>query len=177
MFQRKDIYWYEWIYQVNNLWQVRSLDRNIIDRSWKFRPFTWKILSQKRWNNKHIQVTLSNNWKRKSYLVHRMVANAFIQNPENKSCVDHKDNNPRNNNMENLQRVTHSENERYKHWRDWYICTNTKKVIQKSKDNKVIWIYDSIVEAYKKLSISKQSISNCICWRSNTAWWYKRFLA
>jgi hypothetical protein len=42
--------------------------------------------------------------------IHRLVANAFINNPNNKKCVDHKDNNKVNNNITNLRWATHTEN-------------------------------------------------------------------
>ena len=48
---------------------------------------------------------------RKKYcLVHRLVANAFIPNPENKRCINHKDGNKKNNNINNLEWVSYSEN-------------------------------------------------------------------
>lgn len=56
------------------------------------------------------RVTLSNEKGIKRYSVHRLVALHFIPNPENKPFINHIDNNPRNNNVSNLEWCTHSEN-------------------------------------------------------------------
>ena len=66
----------------------------------------------------YLQVNLSET--RKTVLVHRLVAEAFIPNPENKPCVDHIDGNRSNNRVENLRWVSHKENcnnpnTKYKH--------------------------------------------------------------
>ena len=53
---------------------------------------------------------LFKNGKEKGFLVHRLVAEAFIPNPENKPCIDHINTNPQNNNITNLRWVTHKEN-------------------------------------------------------------------
>ena len=46
----------------------------------------------------------------KNYQVHRLIASAFISNPDNKSCINQKDGNKQNNNVKNLEWVTHKEN-------------------------------------------------------------------
>ena len=56
--------------------------------------------------NGYASVNLQENTK----TIHRLVASAFIPNPENKRCVNHIDGNKKNNNVENLQWVTHKEN-------------------------------------------------------------------
>ena len=61
-------------------------------------------------NSCYERVTLSKDNKTERFLVHRLVAEAFIPNPKNKKFVNHKDNNGLHNNVENLEWVTHSEN-------------------------------------------------------------------
>jgi hypothetical protein len=69
-------------------------------------------------------VTLCDANGHKTFLIHRLIAEAFIPNPENKPCVDHIDNNPSNNSLENLRWATNQENHRNTHTR----CTNTSGV-------------------------------------------------
>ena len=61
-------------------------------------------------DNTYQTVNLSKNKKSKTHYVHRLVAEAFLENPEEKRCVDHIDGNRTNNNCENLRYATHSEN-------------------------------------------------------------------
>ena len=63
--------------------------------------------------DRYLMICLSNNGSQKYYLIHRLVAQAFIQNPNNKEEVNHIDGNKKNNNVENLEWVTHSENIRH----------------------------------------------------------------
>jgi hypothetical protein len=61
-------------------------------------------------NHGYLQIDLSNNGKHKVMKVHRLIANHYIPNPENKPCVDHIDRDRQNNNIENLRWVTIREN-------------------------------------------------------------------
>lgn len=71
---------------------------------------TGRILSQSVNPKGYRLVSLGKNGKYKQYLVHRLVAKAFIPNPDNKPVVNHKDSNRGNSNRSNLEWVTHKEN-------------------------------------------------------------------
>lgn len=64
-------------------------------------------------NTGYLGVNLKNASKRKLCLIHRLVAQAFVPNPENKPCVNHLDGNKQNNNANNLEWTTHQENTQY----------------------------------------------------------------
>lgn len=108
----KDIKGYEGLYQVSNKGRVKSMDRYANNNgTLQFRPE--RILKQNIQNtgtNKRCAVTLSKDGKITRIRVHRLVAAAFIPNPENKPHIDHIDTDSTNNAVENLRWVTPKEN-------------------------------------------------------------------
>ena len=60
----------------------------------------------------YLKINLHKEGKPSTMTIHRLVAEAFVDNPEGKQCVDHIDSNTKNNNWENLRPATHSENNR-----------------------------------------------------------------
>lgn len=101
----KDIEGYEGKYQVSNTGRVRSLNYNR----------TGKIKVRKQGKDKlgYKSVFLCKDGKNKGYLVHRLVAQAFIPNPNNYPVVNHKDENPSNNTVWNLEWCTQEYNCNY----------------------------------------------------------------
>lgn len=95
---------YEGLYEVSNFGRVRSYPRN------GTKDKNIHILRQSLSKTGYCRVALSKNSRMKSYGVHRLVAKAFIPNPEDKSEVNHIDGDPSNNSADNLEWVTRSEN-------------------------------------------------------------------
>lgn len=100
----KDIKGYENKYQISNLGRVKALDYRRTKKE--------KILDSR--NNKGYKaIALWNNGKRRVFLIHRLVANAFIPNPNKFPQINHKDENKLNNSVDNLEWCTQFYNNIY----------------------------------------------------------------
>ena len=105
----KDVKGYEGKYQVSNLGNVKSLlDKQLNKREMILKP----SLSHKG----YLKVFLSKDSKKSSKTIHRLVAEAFIPNLENKKTVNHIDGNKANNRVDNLEWLSNSENQKHA-WR------------------------------------------------------------
>ena len=87
-------------YEVSSLGQVRSISHHTANPC-RFRE--GRILSQTKVNNGYMHVTLTQEGKKKrNYLVHRLVAKAFVEKPDGKEYVNHKNGDKTDNRAENL---------------------------------------------------------------------------
>lgn len=136
----KDIAGYEGLYQVSNLGRVKSLDR-CVRRGNRTMKKQGRIMNQTRLIRKPEQgkaiyhtVLLSDSGMHKRYLVHRLVATAFISNPLQKDQVNHIDGNGENNNVSNLEWCDGKENMRHA-WDTGILNSGnvTKPFIERSK--------------------------------------------
>lgn len=153
----KDIPNFEGLYQVSNLGRVKSFRQGTKHR--------WEpdyILKSSLANNGYCQVTLYDNTKRKKFLVHRLVAEAFIPNPDNLPQINHKDEDPTNNAASNLEWCTARYNNAYGTARIRSIDSKSKPVEQLTLDGKLIAIYRSTRIASELLGIKKGSIKAVI---------------
>lgn len=149
------------IYQVSTLGRVRSVDRTIKRKDGKVYRFNGKIINpslRDSRNGKYLTVNLCNNGKNTTFDLHRLVADAFIPNPENKPTVDHIDTDPTNNRVENLRWFTYKEqlNDNKltkKHHRD-SIC---KKVICITTNTE----FESVKEAADYYGCNDSNIIKC----------------
>ena len=105
----KDILGYEGLYQVSSFGRVRSLDR--YDSNNHF--LKGRILRLCADAKGYLIVGLWSNNKKKMYKVHRMVAESFIPNPDNLPIINHKDENPSNDNVDNLEWCDYKYNNNY----------------------------------------------------------------
>lgn len=108
----RDIEGYEGLYKISSLGKIKSLERKIACKNCTERIIKEKIIKQSHGikNKTYLRASLSKNGSKKTYLVHRLVADAFILNPESKLEINHKDCNKLNNNINNLEWCTHKEN-------------------------------------------------------------------
>ena len=140
---------YEKLYEVSDTGEVRSVDRVLSVTNQKERLFKGRVLLQT--VNKHVQYKQVSLWKENkgtSYYVHRLVAEAFIPNPEGKPEVNHIDGNRQNNHISNLEWVTSGENSLHASKTGLRVYTN-----RLTKDEFLDCLYDVINgESYQSLS-------------------------
>jgi len=121
-------------------------------------------------------------WVQRSWLIHRLVALAFLENPENKRTVNHKNWIRTDNRLENLEWATDSENQKHayktwmkvshwkwKKWEDWY---GSRKVLQFTKEWVFVAEFVSLREVNQKLWFDSSSISKCCRWKLPTVRWF-----
>ena len=153
----KDVVGFEGMYKVSNY-------GNVISLNWKG---TGKTFPLKKYpmENGYENVSLWKNKRTYIFYVHRLVAEAFIPNLEGKDCINHKDSNRRNNNVENLEWCTKKENAVHasKNHR-----LNGKKGIAKSLSgkkvkmidkhtNEVVAVFEDVMEARAFVGDNKKS--------------------
>ncbi len=174
----KDIKGYEGLYQVSNEGRVKSLDHTIVCDNGKgvatkkqkgkiLRSFSRKLTYQ--------TVGLSKGGKEKHYQVHRLVAEAFIDNPDNLPCVNHKDENPSNNVWTNLEWCTHQYNMNYgtcQQRKSEKMKGKTKKVYQYTLNGELVGKYVSVEEASRKNNVSVWGIYSVCSGKQKAAYGY-----
>ena len=140
----KDIKGYDGLYQVSNLGNIKRLKDNYI----------FKVNKNSRG---YRVVTLTKNKKEKSITVHRLVAQAFIDNPYNFSQINHIDGNKLNNKIDNLEWCTASQNMQHA-YKNGLELKKHKKVVQFDLNMKIIKIWESVLEVEKNLKINHSKI-------------------
>lgn len=159
----KEIKGYEGRYEVSSLGNVRSISH--FDKNGHY--YKGRIRKLTRGKQGYMRVRLSLDDSTVTMSVHRLVAAAFIDNPNGYNVVNHLDNNTSNNNFNNLEWVTYKGNMQYaaKQGR-MHGCTRNLKKAQESnkikviaKKGKFVKRYDSEVEAGKELGVSRGHIS------------------
>lgn len=154
----KDIKDYEGLYQVSNFGNVKSLSKKVNIAYGNKRTTRERILkpyTDKR-GSKHVIMC------GKTIRVHRLVAIAFIPNRKNKECVNHKDGNPSNNHIDNLEWLTKGENNAHAFKIGLKKPTKNKKLMKpvlQIKNNLIINRFESLHEAGRITGIKWSSIS------------------
>lgn len=153
----KDIPGYEGLYQVSNMGRVRSLDRVLIYSNGQRHSYKGVLLKPGRGKTGYLSVCLGNHGREAG--VHRLVAEVFIPNPENKSDVNHINGDKSDNRVKNLEWVSRKEN-----------MAHCKNVLKKQAGRKPVPVkcvetgecYSSISEAAMATGASINHISTII---------------
>ena len=167
----KDISGYEGYYQVSNLGNVKSMERMVERKNNETGNLSLKsrILSLNTYPKGYKKVTLRKNNTSKSFFGHRLVAEAFIPNPNNYPYVNHKDENPSNNHSDNLEWCTNEYNMSYGTLGYRISLAKSKQVFQFDLDGNFLNTFYGVNVASRITNISSTSIVNCCNGASRSA--------
>lgn len=135
-------------YQVSNLGRVRNKKGSI--RKTKLKK------------DGYISITLCKNGEHKTFLVHRLVATAFIPNPNNYTIINHINEDKTDNRAENLEWCTAKYNINYGTHNERTAKTLSIPILQFTKSGKFVRRWDSATEVERDLGFNQGSISRCL---------------
>lgn len=154
----KDIEGYEGLYQINNFGVIKSLNR-FVNHGHSEKQFVSEcILKPRIYNTGYYYIVLSKNGKKKNFSVHGLVAKYFIENKENKECVNHKNGIKTDYSIENLEWSTISENRLHAFRTGLQKPHSLKSVMAYKKNGDLVGKYDSIHDAARKLNLQPSKI-------------------
>lgn len=172
----KDIKGYEGLYQVSNLGRVKGLDR-YVKNNHSVRYVKERILKPNKNKDGYFTISFWVNGKMKQYYVHRLVAEAFLDNPNNYPIVNHRDETSSNNNSSNLEWCSYKYNNDYGTRKIRSMISQGKKVLQYDLQDNLIKEWNSTREIERELKIHHSLISNCCRGKremiKNNKWKYK----
>lgn len=159
--QWRDIDGYEELYQVSNIGRIKSLSREIWN-GYKHYIREEKILSLTINPQGYYKVSLCKNNKVTSFLVHRLVAKAFVLNPNEYNVVNHKDENKLNNSADNLEWCTQKYNFNYSCTKINYKSEERIRLISLAQSKKV-YQYDTERNLIKEWESARKASENGFC--------------
>lgn len=171
----KDIKGYEGYYQVSNLGRIRSIDRYIYNPGcfgFPYQNIKGRIIKPYDQGSGHLQIILSKEHKCKNYYVHRLVMEAFTENPDNFPCINHKDENGYNNELSNLEWCDHIYNINYGTCIQRRAENHWKRIDQYDINMNYIQSFNSITEASESTMTDRSSITKCAKLKRKTAGGY-----
>lgn len=149
----EDIVGFEGLYQISSIGRVKSLSREVLKSNGRIHTVKESIRALHETKDGYLRVRLGDNLSGKSFLVHRLVAEHFLENPQKKLEVNHIDENKKNNCVTNLEWCTREENVKHS---SWYLSNmhqaNFRKVFSIDKNGERL-TFSSIKEMAETLGI------------------------
>ena len=159
---------YEGYYDVSDTGLVRSITRYVPDVSHGRRVVRGKIMQQTEGANGYPVVNLHKFGVSSVIPVHRLVAEAFLDNPHDFPTVNHKDGNKANNSVDNLEWASYSDNNTHA-LRHNLRSPKSNPVLQIDKNGLVLAAYNSVTDASRQTGISRGMISHAAHGRAKYA--------
>ena len=149
--------------------EVKEYNHYEVNQFGEIRHRIRKKILKPRINNGYQYVNFKINGKNTNFAVHRIVANAFIPNPNGYTEVNHKDYNKKNNCVDNLEWVSSSQNKQHSYLKQENKKSRGKAVNQYTKEGIFLKTFDSVSDAAKELGCCVAAISNCCLGRTKTS--------
>ena len=153
----KPVVGYEGLYEVSNLGKVKAIKWHRGEEEKEMKPYTTY--------KGYLRLRLTKNGKGKQFQIHRLVAEAFIPNPENKPYIDHINTDRTDNRVENLRWVTNKENCNNPISKQNYSKSNKDKtavpILQFDKNMNFIKKWESMTDAETSLGIKSRLSEYC----------------
>ena len=153
----KPVVGYEGLYEVSNLGKVKAIKWHRGEEEKEMKPYTTY--------KGYLRLRLCKNGKGKQFQIHRLVAEAFIPNPENKPYIDHINTDRTDNRVENLRWVTNKENCNNPISKQNYSKSNKVKtavpILQFDKNMNFIKKWESMTDAETSLGIKSRLSEYC----------------
>lgn len=140
-------------YQVSNLGRVKSLNY--------LRTGKEKIMKNYKDRGGYLKVDLHKEGKIKKYYIHRLVASAFIPNPNNLPQVNHRNEIKTDNRVENIEWCTAQYNTNYGTRIERMAKAKSIPILQFNKDGKLVRKWDSVIQIEKEMGFDSSSIIKC----------------
>jgi len=144
-------------YEISSLGNVRSITHKTLCKDGRTRTYVGKNLVPKIDRHGYKRVALGR--QNDNIAIHRLVAQTFIDNPNNYPCINHIDGNKLNNSIENLEWCTYSEN--LIHAYKTKLNPRPKRVKQMTMDGVLIKEWESATQCSKETGISRSKIGEC----------------
>lgn len=155
----KEVFGFDILFEVSNMGKVRTKHHGKTGYQKEYR-----FIAQADNGSGYLRINIPQSGKQKTIYIHKLVAEAFISNPEALSEVNHIDENKSNNRADNLEWCSHKYNCQY--------GTRNQKVSQKNRKrvvcNETKIVFESLGEAAKAFDVCDTAIANCLKGRSKT---------